>query len=211
MRLEGKALVREPFMRQVEAVPGEEMPILLLAQFTNGKSIAYYAEAMSPEVQQEIAPIVRQLQFPDVEAVLNVLRTRNLRFEVGHYRTYLFPSGPGTEGDVIVGSKQNPGVKAFGFDRFAENIYTIEREGRVVSACVSARENEQCGEAWVYTDAAYRNQGFAQKVVKAWARDLIEKGKVPFYSHARANVASASLARKLGLQFIFEEIAITQI
>jgi len=40
---------------------------------------------------------------------------------------------------------------------------------------------------------------------------LMNAGKVPFYSHKVENVASASLARKLGLQPVFEEISIAQV
>jgi hypothetical protein len=47
-----------------------------------------------------------------------------------------------------------------------------------------------------------------KQVVRAWARSLLEAGKVPFYSHKIENRASANLARRLGLQPVFEEIAI---
>ena len=89
-------------------------------------------------------------------------------------------------------------------------MYAVEYNGALVSACVSTRENESCGEAWVYTAPHYRQQGFAQKAVNAWARNLMSAGKVPFYSHKIENDASANLARKLGLQPVFEEIVVTQ-
>ena len=113
--------------------------------------------------------------------------------------------------EVICVSKHDPKVTAFGFDSFAEEVYAIERNGVLVSACVSTRENKECGEAWVYTDIDFRNQGLAQKVVNVWAGSLMDAAKVPFYSHVRENVSSASLARKLGLQPVFEEISITQV
>ena len=113
--------------------------------------------------------------------------------------------------NVMCSSKHDPKIKTFGFDGFAENVYAIEQDDNIVSACVSTRENEQCAEAWVYTDPAFRNQGLAQRVVNAWAGSLIAVGKVPFYSHNIENTASATLASKLGLLPVFEEIAITQI
>jgi predicted GNAT family acetyltransferase len=112
--------------------------------------------------------------------------------------------------DVQCLSKQDARVKAFGFDGFAEQVYAVEQNGGLASACVSTRENHACGEAWVYSAPEYRRQGFAQRAVRAWARSLLEAGKVPFYSHSIKNEASASLARKLGLLPLFEEIAITQ-
>jgi predicted GNAT family acetyltransferase len=107
-------------------------------------------------------------------------------------------------------SSHEPKVQAFGFDDFAEHVYAIERDGRILSACVSVREDHNCAEAWVYTDPAYRRQGLAKKVVITWAHRLKSIGKVPFYSHKIENAVSASLARALQLQPIFEEISIAQ-
>jgi RimJ/RimL family protein N-acetyltransferase len=211
MRLEGKALVRQHFMRQVEVVPDEEMPLLLIAQLANEEIVAYYDETISSDFQKKLAAIILDIEFPKVDSVLNILRSHSVQFDVGHYKTYIFHSQAPKDRNVIRLSKHNPKVQAFGFDGFAEQVYVIECDGNIVSACVSTRENERCGEAWAYTDPAYRNQGFAQKVVNAWAGSLMEVGKVPFYSHKIENIASANLARKLGLHPVFEEICITQI
>jgi RimJ/RimL family protein N-acetyltransferase len=211
LRLEGKTLVNKQFMRQVEVVPGEEMPLILIAQLANEKWVAYYDETMSPDLHDEIVTNLLEIKFPKIDSLLNVLESHSIQFEVGHYKTYVFPPQLPSHVETIFFSKHNPKVKAFGFDGFAENVYAIERDGHIVSACVSTRENDRCGEAWVYTDVAYRNQGFAQKVVNSWAGNLMDAGKVPFYSHNIENAASANLARKLGLQPVFEEIVITQI
>jgi GNAT acetyltransferase-like protein len=210
MRLEGKALVGKRFMRQVEAVPGEEMPLLLIAQLADKELVTYYDEAIATHLGGELAKIFLEIQFPEIDSLLNLLRLRDISFEVGHYKTYVFPARPVRDTEVICFTKQDPKVKAFGFDGFGEGIYALEQDGHIVSACVSARENDRCGEAWVYTDVEHRHRGFALKVVNAWAGSLIENGKVPFYSHKLENAASASLARKLGLQPAFEEITIKQ-
>jgi len=192
-------------------VPGEELPWMLLAKLASGELVTYYAESVSSDLQEEFSSTIVPSEFPKMETLLDVLGSREIHYEVGHYKTYIFPSRPARDAEVTRLSKHDPQVKAFGFERFVENVYVMERDGQIVSACVSARENEQCGEAWVYTDPAYRHQGFAQKVVNAWARDLMEFGKVPFYSHKIENGASANLARRLGLQAVFEEIAITNL
>jgi RimJ/RimL family protein N-acetyltransferase len=210
MRLEGKGLVSEHLMRQVEIVPDEEPPLVLIAGLANGQLVTYYDEALSPELQQELAESIFEIEFPKIDSLLRVLKSHNIRFEVGHYKTYIFPSQPPKDVDVICLSKQDPKVKSFGFDGFAEQVYAIHRDENIVSACVSARENEKCGEAWIYTVPEYRKQGFAQKVVNAWARSLLHAEKTPFYSHKIDNAASANLARKLGLRPMFEEISITQ-
>ncbi len=211
LRLEGKALVNEQFLRQVEAMPGEEMPLMLIAQLANKDFVVYYGEDVLPDLQKELAANLFEGEFPKFDSLLSILRSHSMGFEVGHYKTYVFLSQPAEEVGPICFSKHDPKVKAFGFDGFTENVYAIEGADNIVSACVSTRENDRCGEAWVYTDVAYRNQGFAKKVVNSWAGNLMENGKVPFYSHKIENAASASLARKLDLQPVFEEIVITQI
>jgi hypothetical protein len=82
-------------------------------------------------------------------------------------------------------------------------VYAVIVGGRIVSACVSARENPQAAEAWVQTAPAFRRQGFARHVTAAWARDVLAMGKVAFYSHGRDNVASRAVAASLGArQFV---------
>lgn len=210
VRLEGKEIVNECFMKQVEVVPGEDMPLVLIASLVNGKVVAYSDEALSRNFQEILTARIAEIEFPNISPLLDVLKNHNVQFDLGHYKTYVFPSIPVNDSDVHCLPKDDTRVKAFGFDVFAERVYAIELEGKVVSACVSTRENEQCGEAWVYTTPAHRHQGLAQKVVSAWAESLKSAGKIPFYSHKIDNMASANLAGKLGLQPIFEEIAITR-
>lgn len=206
LRLEGKEVVKERFLRQVEPVPGEELPLILMARPENQELVVYYDETIAGDLQKDFA--VQGSEFPNVEPLFDILQNHSLQFEVGHYKTYIFASRPANDVDVACLSKYDPKVKAFGFDGLAETVYAIERGGSLVSACVSTRQNEKCGEAWVYTTPEYRHQRFAQKVVNVWARSLIDAGKIPFYSNAIENTASANLARKLGLQPVFEEIVI---
>jgi hypothetical protein len=210
MRLEGKEVVDACFIREVEVIPGEDMPLLLVASVDHGRVVVYYDEALSRNFQESLAAPIAELEFPAIDPLLDVLKKRDMQFDVGHYKTYVFPSMPVQDRDVHCLSKNDRRVKAFGFDGFGEQVYAIEREGNVVSACVSARENKLCGEAWVYTAPEYRGQGLAQKAVSAWAGSLMSAGKVPFYSHKIDNLASAQLAARLGLLPVFEEIAIAR-
>lgn len=82
-------------------------------------------------------------------------------------------------------------------------VFGIVVEGEIVSGCSSIRENDKCGEAWVYTDEAHRGRGYAFQAAAAWAYSLQQQGKVPFYSHLFDNTASRKLAEKLGVvQFV---------
>ena len=210
LRLEGKGIIEERFIREVEVIPGEEVPLTLIAGLADGKVVVYYDEMLSRDLQEALAASSADLEFSTFNPLLDVLQRHGMQCEVGHYKTYVFPSIPDIDKDVHCLSKNDQEVKTFGFEGFAEQVYAIEREGRVVSACVSTRENEKCGEAWVFTASEHRHQGFAQKVVNAWARSLMSAGKIPFYSHKMDNLASAALAGRLGLQPVFEEISITR-
>ena len=209
MGLEGKGLVGEQTIRQVQVVPDEELPLMLLAQLADQKLVAYYSELLSSDVQAQLSSYVSAIEFPAIDPMLSVLKSNNLRSDTGHYKTYLFPPQTTTNPEVTCLSKHDPKIQTFGFHDFAEQVYAIERDGSVVSACVSVREDQNCGEAWVYSDPAYRRQGLAKKVASAWAHSLMSIGKVPFYSHKIDNVASASLAGALQLQPVFEELSIT--
>ncbi|MBC7879132.1 MAG: GNAT family N-acetyltransferase [Anaerolineales bacterium] len=211
LRLEGKYPIGNDLLKQVEIVPDEDMPLMLFAQLSDNQMIAYYDETLLSEIHTELAKRIQGIVFPEIEPLLDVLKAQNILFEIGHYKTYIFPSqfADLSNINVICLHKHAPNVQAFGFDDFSDKIYAIEREGRIRAACVSTRENEFCGEAWVYTDPEFRNRGFAQMVASIWATNLISAGKVPFYSHKMENIASANLANRLGLDPIFEEIVIS--
>jgi GNAT superfamily N-acetyltransferase len=213
MQLEGKSLIGERLMRDAEAAPDGDLPLMLIAQLSTRELVTYYNKDLPADLQRGLAGCVRAITFPHIEAVTDFLNSHKIQTEAGHYATYVFPTNSTDllAGDVIICSKQDARVLAFGFNGPVEPVFAIERHGRIVSACASARENEQCGEAWVFTDPEYRNQGLGGKVVSAWANGLIRARKIPFYSHELENTASASLARRLELQPVFEEINIRQV
>lgn len=193
------------------AVPGEEMPILIFAHLSDGQVAVYLDESLTPDLYLELTERAQHIQFPTIDPLLEIFTEQNIPVQVGHYKTNLFPAaflGFMSE-DVECRPKNDPPVQKFGFGDFAEKVYVIEREGIVVSACVSTREDNRCGEAWVCTDPQYRHQGLARHVVSAWARDMLSAGKVPFYSYKIVNTASAGLAKRLELLPAFEEIVIS--
>lgn len=205
VRLEGREVVHGSLLRQVEVVPDEEMPLMVIALLSPRELVAYYDEALSPELRNSLSRQIHSLNFPSVDPLIEVLQPQYPYLETGHFKTYTFPEHykDFTFDEVNRFPKTDPKVQAFGFGDFAGEVYAIEKNGKIISAFVSTRENGFCGEAWVYTDIAYRNQGFAQKVVGAWSNELISAGKIPFYSYKVQNKASANLASRLGLQPVF--------
>lgn len=82
---------------------------------------------------------------------------------------------------------------------FPSRQFAIIADGLAVSTCESSRESGLAAEAWVRTLPDYRGRGYATRVTAAWARDVRLRGKEPFYSHHRDNLASAAVARALRL------------
>ena len=211
LRLEGKEVVHGNLLRQVESVPGEAMPLMILAKLVEEQVVAFYDESLSPELCAKLSGQIHSAEDTNIQPILHILHSQGFVVEVAHYKTYVFPEnfkGLAVQ-EVKQFSNRDSQVKAFGFNSFAEEVYAAERDGRIVSACVSARENDFCGEAWVYTADGNRRQGFAQRVVSAWAGSLLSANKIPFYSHKMENTASANLAKRLGLETVFEETVIS--
>lgn len=213
LRLEGKRLIGDARMTQVEVPPDENPSLMVVARLATAEVVAYYNETLPSELVSALDECVSRIQFPRIAPLLDIFIAHDIKPEASHYQTYLFPTQFANTPDLDVGSysSDHPKVKAFQFDGLAERVYAIERDERIVSACASVREDKHCGEAWVYTDPAYRNQGLAQRVVSVWARNLIRAAKTPFYSHKMDDRASAALASRLGLRPVFEEINILQV
>ena len=85
--------------------------------------------------------------------------------------------------------------------------WVIKVHGRVVSKTISVRENTDCAEAYVETHPDFRNRGYGRQTLTAWARDILNSGRVPFYSYLQNNRASAALASKLGVVRFADVIA----
>jgi hypothetical protein len=211
LRLEGKEVIDGALLRQVEVVPDEDMPLMLVAQLADQRLIAYFDEALQPTLRTRLQEQIPDIAFPNIEPLVLLLQQENIPFEIGHYKTLVIPESHAAfqDEDVRRYLRSDAGAQSSDLDGPAGEMFGIEKDGRVVSSCISTRENAHCGEAWVHTDENHRHQGLAQKVVRSWAASLLANGKVPFYSHKIQNVASANLAKRLDLQPAFEEIVIS--
>jgi RimJ/RimL family protein N-acetyltransferase len=72
-------------------------------------------------------------------------------------------------------------------------------DGRLASLCFSARNTPIAAEAGIETLEEFRGRDYAPAVVAAWARAVRQEGRIPLYSTSWDNLASRSVARKLGL------------
>jgi RimJ/RimL family protein N-acetyltransferase len=211
MQLEGIGLNGHTMDRAQGAASGETPPLLLVAQLPTQEVITYYNARLPEDLQAQLAARLRQVRFPDVGPVLDLFASQDVHPVLEHSLTHIFPTPPPTFTDRIVSrySAQDPRLAAFDFEGLPGPVFGIEQYGRVAAACLSSRENEECGEAWVVTLPEFRGQGLGTRVVQTWARDLMLAGKVPFYSCRIDNTASLALARRQGLQPVFEELTLS--
>lgn len=79
----------------------------------------------------------------------------------------------------------------------------------VVAYCRSVRTASEAVEAGVETVAEYRGRGFAPAAVRAWAAMVRSAGLVPLYSTSWDNLASRTVARKLGLRLYGADLNIS--
>ncbi|MBD2868216.1 GNAT family N-acetyltransferase [Paenibacillus sp. IB182493] len=84
---------------------------------------------------------------------------------------------------------------------YAQPCVAIVKDGRAVSVCRSVRVSPRAHEAGLETLEAYRGRGYAAAAAAGWAAAVRSTGGVPLYSTASDNLASQSVARKLGLAF----------
>lgn len=72
-------------------------------------------------------------------------------------------------------------------------------DGHAVSLCGCARRTSGAAEASLETAEPFRGRGLAVQVSAAWAIAVKQSGRLPLYSTSWENLASLSVARKLGL------------
>ena len=52
LRLEGKEVINDNCLRQVEVVPDEEMPLVVIVYLTSNEMVVYYDEALTLELRE---------------------------------------------------------------------------------------------------------------------------------------------------------------
>jgi GNAT superfamily N-acetyltransferase len=208
MRLEGKGFSKDGWLESLDP-DGEAVPCVLFAKAVDGRQVTCFGGFLPGKLRMELAACP-QAAFPDIGCYLERIRSSGIPVKVWHYKTYMF-SGDGA-GEETVGveclSPDDKRLEDFGFHGFRRPAYAVLRAGKIISACVSARQNDEAAESWVFTSPEYRRMGLARKTVTAWALDKMETKIIPFYSHAIGNLPSAGLAGRMGLTPLFEEISI---
>ncbi len=207
MELEGIKVQDDTFITRLDP-DVTEFPLVLFASTSDKQKLIYFDCTLSPDLSNKL--ISSDLNSFNVESAIETFATFGVNTKSDSFRTYTFPDNIVIADDrkVKIFKQDDPKVIAYGFNGMANEIYAIEEDGRLISACVSARQNKKCAEAWVFTDPNHRRKGFARQVVMSWAAHSQHNGIIPFYSHEIRNTSSANLAGKLNLLHIFDETVI---
>ncbi len=75
-------------------------------------------------------------------------------------------------------------------------VYALN--GEAVAICFCSRRTQTLAEAGVYTVEKYRGNGYATLVVRDWSISVRATNRQPLYSTSDDNLASQSVAKKLG-------------
>ena len=193
-------------------IPGspdvDDFPLVLTARTSDGQHLVCLDASLPAEIRLQLSK--HELADFNTGKAIEILEKSGLHIKAGYFKTHVFPDGIEHPNLDLVRcfDGNDPKVIAFGFNGLADKVYAIEDAGRILSACVSSRQNTRAAEAWVYTHPDHRRKGYAQQVVGAWAGSLKAEGLIPFYSHAIENAGSARLAESLNLVAVFEEVVL---
>jgi len=106
--------------------------------------------------------------------------------------------------DAVIVTQQNMGLLQanfpYTFSHFDERtpVVVVIEDGVAIAASYTVRSTPQVAEVGVYTLDAYRGYGYAVETVRVWANAIRAIGKIPLYSTSWDNIASQSVAKKLG-------------
>jgi RimJ/RimL family protein N-acetyltransferase len=183
----------------------EEFPLALLVDIRNEKKLLFFDDTL-PQILLEKLTAWHPETF-GITSIVEEFRISGIETKVNSFRTYAFPENlvDREVENMKCSHRDDPKVTEFGFGGLGEKVHVIEQNGKIISACVSSRENEAAAESWVFTAPEHRRQGLALQVVTAWAGSVLRNGKIPFYSHAFENIASSKVAEKLRLIHLFDE------
>jgi hypothetical protein len=209
LELEGRMRVSSDLITRLSP-DVDDFPLALVAHTSDGESLLYFDELIPEEIRCKLP---KDLPVFKTETAIGVFERFGIQATTSHFKTYVFPESFESANMKAVRcfSQDDPKIVAFGFDGLANKVFAIEKEGMILSACVSSRQNSKCAEAWVFTHPDYRRKGLAQQVVTVWAREMQKEGRVPFYSHSIENTNSALLAKRLKLTEVFEETVLHKV
>jgi len=211
LAMDGLGITTDGLLTSLDESITDKMPHLLILIHEQGYSL-FPRHNLPAHLRGALMKLSPELAFHDPGKIKAILAADAPCPEVWTGRSYTFPAlraedYPSSvvrlseaQRDLIV--KYDPNLNPS-----QVTVCAMLADGKIVSACVSSRENAIGAEAWVQTLPAYRRRGYARQVTTAWAFHLQQEGKIPFYSHHSDNLPSHALAHSLGLKWFMSDVA----
>ena len=210
MTLDGICFTGDGFLKPLPGSVPDKIQRLYLAQHDNG-FLRCFREDLPAHIRQQLSQLHTEQILNDPETIKTLLAEDAPCKEILQSKSYLFPNTLTARDfpEVI----QLDATYQSQFAQFSPGeaispwpMYAVIVNGRIVSTCQSSQENISAAEAWVRTLPDFRRRGYARQVTAAWAYQLQQRGKLPFYSHRWDNTASEAVARSLQLTLYATEV-----
>lgn len=196
LALECKGATPDGRLSRIAGGEPDDIELVQLTRYADGTHRLLLREDASPEIADALANLDLGEAFGDPEQIVLALGTRSVSWVRG--QSYVFPDYLPDFSWVAVEPPSRP-TDAGDEPSARRPMFVAVVDGVRASYCCSSRENDRAAEAWVETLPDYRHRGLARSVVATWASVVRRNGKVAFYSHYDDNLASAGVARSLGL------------
>lgn len=210
MTLDGICFNNDGFLKPLPGCMPDKIQRLYLAQHDNG-FLRCFRDDLPAYIRQRLVQFQPEQILNDPETIKTLLAEDAPCEEIWQGRSYLFPNTLTPED--FPGVVQLDATYQSQFEQFSPGealspwpMYAVIANGRIVSTCQSSPENISAAEAWVRTLPDFRKRGYARQVTAAWAYQLQQRGKIPFYSHRWDNTASEGVARGLQLTMYVTEV-----
>lgn len=200
LRLECKGVNAEGLLVRILGRDPDDIPRCLALRHSAGYRVLF-RDDLAHHLREQIAALPPEVVFGDHLTIGAILAQDTPVEAIWAGRSYIFPNAPAPA--------EYPDVVRVDRGDGARPVYAVHIAGQIVASCESAREDDAAAEAWVQTVPEFRRRGYARQVTAAWAHDLLQLGKTPFYSHSVDNLASQGVARSLRLRPFIDGVGYT--
>ena len=198
MKLRCLDITAEGMLRRLEGPNADEIPRFYGVKFGDGNTLALCRRDLPRELHDILLKLPIDEAFNNPSLIKELLGLQPIVppcDRVEWEQSYFFPSAFIAEPAKGI-SRLDDELTAFG----------VVVNGLAVSRCYSVRENALAAEGRIETIPEFQHMGMAAKVAKAWASDLCQNGKTPFFRHPKGESASESLLRSLGNVLFMEDV-----
>jgi hypothetical protein len=211
MRLECIGVTPDGLMVRILGPYPDDIANFYIVKHANGFS-SFMSKDLSDELRGGLQSIPVEKAFTNPEPIKEILGSFYPKDGPRKGKSYIFPPNidPKIFSDaVLLRSTHEQLFREFEPDsHFPKHpAFGIIVDKKLVCVCESSKENDEAAESWVRTLEAYRGKGYAKQATLAWANNLQQSHKVPFYSHKESNLQSQAVAGSLGLIQYSDEVS----